>query len=191
MLGTRPCSRARLWCLCGAGAPRNFALCDAATAEPLLLLTLLSPHVTVHTNLKRAEGRGEVVAEPTSPDRSDGKGGGTGAWAAGEVADAVKVMYGEVPRRRAAAARRRERRRGRSRLTHPPTRSLGQAGGDGPGRALARWHATGGLRLLWLAREGCEAVLSELRASARLVPRVGRRLGALELGFLPVAPTWD
>lgn len=49
----------------------------------------------------------------------------------------------------------------------------------------------GGARLLWLGAQGCEAVAAELRVSARLVPPPSRRLGAFEVGYLPVAPTWD
>ena len=49
----------------------------------------------------------------------------------------------------------------------------------------------GGARLLWLGAQCCEAVAAELRASARLVPPPSRRLGAFEVGYLPVAPTWD
>jgi len=57
--------------------------------------------------------------------------------------------------------------------------------------ALTHWHEQRVVKLIWLGRRGCEAAAAQLVASTLLVPPAGRRLGVFEVGYLPVAPTWD
>lgn len=138
----------------GPGAPVHFALCDSSAGAPVLLLTLLSPYVTVHTNQQALGAPGGGWAH----GRRGGGGGGGGQSRAAQ--DALKVLFCE-------------------------------AGGKTASEALGRWHAQRSVRLLWLNRRGCAAACEQLRDSVRLIPPRSRRLGAFQLAYLPVAPTWD
>jgi hypothetical protein len=66
-----------------------------------------------------------------------------------------------------------------------------EVGSEAERETLNKWHAQRSVRLLWLNRRGCATACKQLRDSVRLIPPRSRRLGDFQLGYLPVAPTWD
>ena len=80
----------------------------------------------------------------------------------GGVADALKVLYTADPATIDAAS------------------GHGQVG-----------HATAAHSLVLPEGEARASVLSALRASTEMLPPTARRVGALHVGYLPVAATWD
>ena len=141
---------------------RRFAIAASATdLSPTIHIVLLSAYVTLATNLAAAPGASRRCSGLLAAGARDGARGGARGGA--RVSDAIKVLYAVGP----ATAR----------------ESAALAGLSGGGAAAAM--------LVLPEAEERRAVLEALQASTAMLPPVARAVGALSVGYLPVAPTWD
>jgi hypothetical protein len=141
---------------------RRFAVAASATdLSPTIHIVLLSAYVTLATNLAAAPGASRRCSGLLAAGARDGARGGARGGA--RVSDAIKVLYAVGP----ATAR----------------ESAALAGLSGGGAAAAM--------LVLPEAEERRAVLEALQASTAMLPPVARAVGALSVGYLPVAPTWD
>ena len=155
---------------------RNFALCEGGR-EPLLLLTLLCPYLTLQTN--RPPPCAAAAGEALPRSRTHG------AASSGVATDAIKVMWATLgpategvpkdePEAAAAAAA-----------------AAATAAAAAAAAAWRQWVEDGSMMRLHLLEGECAEVLDWLRVAALALPPSTRRVGAFNVGHMPIVPSWD
>ena len=139
---------------------RNFAIGEGGP-EPLLLVTLLCPYLTLHTN------------RPLQLSCAAAAGDAPQTGSSGVATDALKVMW----------------------ATLGPT--VGGAAENDPEAAAAtaaawrQWVEDGSMMRLHLLAGECGEMLASLHVAALALPPSTRRVGAFNVGHMPIVPSWD
>ena len=148
---------------------RNFAFGEGGP-EPLLLVTLLCPYLTLHTNRPSpcvaAAGASQGEPTPRLPARSRPHGGAS----SGVATDAIKVMWATLG---------------------PAAEGASEGEPEAAAAAWRQWVEDDSMRRLHLLEGECAEVLEWLRLAALALPPSARRVGAFNVGHLPIVPSWD
>ena len=141
---------------------RNFAFGEGGR-EPLLLVTLLCPYLTLHTNRSLQPPCAATAGD--APPRSSGL-----------ATDAIKVMWATLGPAAEGAAE-----------GEPEAAAAAAAAAA----AWRQWVEDGSMLRLHLLEGECGEVLDWLRVAALALPPSTRRVGAFNVGHMPIVPSWD
>ena len=148
---------------------RNFAFGEGGR-EPLLLVTLLCPYLTLHTNRSLQPPCAATAGD--APPRSSPHGGAS----SGLATDAIKVMWATLGPAAESAAE-----------GEPEAAATAAAAAA----AWRQWVEDGSMLRLHLLEGECGEVLDWLRVAALALPPSTRRVGAFNVGHMPIVPSWD